>query len=83
MITYKEEKVGEKDVATLTIDNGDLQGLKNAMEQYGLINQEALLRYALLSLLTTTDNKLYVKNDDGNVAAMNINENLIKKADIK
>lgn len=80
MITYKEEIVADKPVATIVINNGDLEALKNAMEKYSFINQEALLRYALVVLLTTTDNKLYVKNDDGNVAAMNINEKLIKKS---
>lgn len=83
MITYSESEAEGKPKATLIIDNGDLQGIKNAMEQYSFINQEALLRYALLALLTSSDNKLYIKNSSDNLVAMNINENLIRKEESK
>jgi hypothetical protein len=70
----------QKPKATIQIDNGDLQAFENAMDQYGFIDQEALLRYALVALLNSSDNKLYIKND-GNIAAMKIADNLIKKED--
>ena len=82
-IVYKEEqKNNEKLKATLEIDNGDLQALKEVMEQYNFINQEALLRYALVSLLKSSDNKLYIRQN-GNILAVNISDNLIKKEDIQ
>jgi hypothetical protein len=77
-ISFNETMQDGKAKATINIDNGDLQALKDAMEQYGFVNQEALMRYALVSLLNSTDNKLYIKND-GNIVAMKISENLIKK----
>jgi hypothetical protein len=64
--------------AVITIDNGDLQALKDVMEQYQFVDQQALLRYALVGLLRSEDNKLYIKNNS-NIVAMNINETLIKK----
>ena len=64
--------------ATITIDNGDLQALKQVMETYGFVNQQALLRYALVSLITTGDNQLYVR-DNGNIVAMKIADALVNK----
>jgi len=69
-----------KPEGAINIDNGDLQALKDVMDQYGFINQEALLRYALVALLNSSDNKLYVRSD-GNVVSMKIADNLIKKQD--
>lgn len=63
---------------TINIDNGDLQALKDIMEQYHFINQEALLRYALVALLKASDNKLYIKQNGG-ISSMTIADNLIKK----
>jgi competence protein ComGF len=50
------------------------------MEQYSFIDEEALLRYALVALLKSTDNNLYIKAN-GNIVAMKIHESLIKKND--
>lgn len=77
-IIFNETAQNGKSQATINIDNGDLQALKDVMEQYGFVNQEALIRYALVSLLNSTDNKLYIKNND-NIVAMKISESLIKK----
>lgn len=65
----------------LEIDNGDLEAVKTVMEQYGFVNEEALLRYVLVSLLNATDNRLYVKRN-GNIVAMNIADMLLKKKHI-
>ncbi len=77
-IIFKETTEEGKNKALINIDNGDLQALKDVMEQYQFVNQEALLRYALVSLLNSTDNKLYIR-DNENIVAMKISENLIKK----
>lgn len=78
-IKFKENIIENgKESASISIDNGDLQALKDVMEQYQFVNQEALLRYALVSLLNSTDNKLYVRNN-GNIVAMKISDSLIKK----
>ena len=61
----------------LEIDNGDLEAIKTVMEQYGFVSEEALLRYVLVSLLNSTDNRLHVKRN-GNIVAMNIAEILLK-----
>lgn len=66
--------------ATITIDNGDLEALKNVMESYGFVDQQALLRYALVSLLTSSDNQLYIRKD-GNIVAMKIADTLVKRMD--
>lgn len=64
--------------AIISIDNGDLQALKQVMEAYGFVNQQALLRYALVSLITAGDNQLYVR-DNGNIVAMKIADALVNK----
>ncbi|MCW1891838.1 MAG: hypothetical protein KIH65_001170 [Candidatus Uhrbacteria bacterium] len=76
------ESTGEdsKPNAILAIDNGDLQALKEVMETYNFIDQQALLRYALVSLLSSEDNTLYIR-EDGNIVAMKIADLLVKKAD--
>lgn len=79
-INYDETTGADsKPKGTIGIDNGDLEALKQVMEQYGFVNQEALLRYALVALLNAPDNKLYVKKEDGNILAMKVAESLIKK----
>ena len=78
-IHYNEQTDAEgKTVGVLHIDNGDLQAFRDVMEQYGFVNQEALVRYALVALLSAGDNKLYVKKDE-NIVAMNVAEKNIKK----
>ena len=67
-----------KPMLTADIDNGDLDAIKTVMEQYGFVNEEALIRYALVSLLNSSDNKLYVRVN-GNILAMNIADTLLKK----
>jgi len=79
-ISFSEQNNTEnKPVGTIHIDNGDLQALKDVMEQYKFVNQEALIRYALVALLNATDNKLYIKQN-GNIVSMNISEKLIKNS---
>lgn len=47
----------------LEIDNGDLQALKESIEKFGFIDEQAALRFALFALLKAENNKLYV--DEG------------------
>lgn len=77
-IQFQEQNNNGKPQATITIDNGDLEALKDVMSQYSFINEEALLRYALVALLRSSDNNLYIK-DNGNIVAMKVHESLIKK----
>lgn len=61
----------------LKIDNGDLQALNTALERYRFVDIEALIRYALVALLESEDNRLYIKKNNETVT-LRPNENLIK-----
>lgn len=61
----------------LTINNGDLQALNSALERYRFVNDEALVRYALVALLESEDNRLRVKKGEETVT-LKPNESLIK-----
>ena len=78
IITKTGKTPADKPLKTLEIDNGDLEALNEVMEQYGFINEQAMLRYCLVALLQSSDNKLYIKQD-GNIAAINVADSLIKK----
>lgn len=67
-----------KPLLAAQIDNGDLEALRNVMDQYGFVNEEALIRYALVSLLRSSDNQLYVRQGV-NILAMKIADSLLKK----
>ncbi|MFA5010190.1 MAG: hypothetical protein WC553_03105 [Patescibacteria group bacterium] len=69
----------DKAIGTIIVDNGDLMALKSVLEEYGFVNVEALFRYALVALLNSSDNKLYIKRGDGNILAMRIADELIRK----
>ncbi|MFM2383822.1 MAG: hypothetical protein RIQ72_394 [Candidatus Parcubacteria bacterium] len=77
-IKYEYKKDKGEPYGLIKISNGDLQALTDAMDQYGFVDQEALLRYALVALLNATDNKLYVKKG-ANILSVKIADNLIKK----
>lgn len=51
----------------LTIDNGDLQGLKEAIDKFHFIDEQAALRFALFALLKAEKNVLYVDEGDKKV----------------
>ena len=48
---------------SLSFDNGDLQALKNAIEQYNLKNEEALFRFALFILLQAENNNIFIEQN--------------------
>ena len=77
-IKYHEKVEENKPKGIIDIDNGDLEALKSVMEQYGFVDHEALIRYALVALLNAADNKLYIKRD-GNVLGVKLSEDFIKK----
>jgi hypothetical protein len=74
-VTYSGQ--GKDRQAKVDIDNGDLQALTQAVHKYGFIDEQALIRYALVALLNSDDNNLYVKKGEA-VAALKVNENLLK-----
>jgi hypothetical protein len=74
-VTYSGQ--GKDRKAKIDVDNGDLQALTDVLKQYGFVNEQALIRYALVALLRSDDNNLYIKNGD-RVAALKINEDLLK-----
>jgi hypothetical protein len=53
--------------AILSVDNGDLQALKEAIDKFGFIDEQAALRYALFALLKAEKNVLYVDEGDKKV----------------
>lgn len=73
----QQNNLDGKPAGIITIDNGDLEALRGVMEQFGFVNEEAMLRYALVAMLNAGDNRLYIKRD-GNVLAVNIAEKLLK-----
>lgn len=78
-IRYEETQGdGGQPLAKVEIDNGDLQAVKTVMEQYSFVDVQAMLRYALVALLESSDNQLYVRNN-GNIVAMKVAGNLIDK----
>lgn len=80
-ISYREQdNTSGLPVGILEIDYGDLEALKTVMEQYNFVDQQALLRYALVALLRADDNKLYIKQA-GSIVSLNVSEELIKKSD--
>lgn len=66
----------------LEIDNGDLEAIEEVMGQYRFVNEQALLRYALFSLIQSSDNKLYVKSDNA-IVSVNIEPTLITPGNIE
>ena len=78
-ITYqKQQRSNNKQKGVITIDNGDLEALEGVMAQYAFVNQEALLRYALVTLLSAEDTTLYIKRD-GTVLSVKVSDTLLKK----
>lgn len=76
--------IHDKDTSTeghserqLIIDNGDLQGLNDVLSTYGFVSYEALLRYALVALLQTEDNRLYIKKN-GEITRLNPSDKLFR-----
>ena len=51
----------------LTIDNGDLQALKEAVDKFSFVDEQAALRFALFALLKAEKNVLYVDEGDKKV----------------
>lgn len=69
-IKYVESKRASDgmDEANLQFDNGDLEALKNAMEQYNFIDEEKAIRFALYVLLKAEKNIVYVDEGEKRVA---------------
>lgn len=63
--------------AVINIDNGDLEALTRTLKQYGFVDEQALLRYALVALLSSEDHTLYIKSGDS-VASLKVNDSLLK-----
>ncbi len=47
--------------STFSFDNGDLQAIKDAMEQYSFVDEEALFRFALFILLQAENNNIFIE----------------------
>lgn len=48
----------------LSFDNGDIKALKEAIDKFSFVDEQAALRFALFALLKAEKNVLYV--DEGN-----------------
>lgn len=64
----------------LVINNGDLEGLNRIMNKYRFVDQQAALRFAMVTLLDAEDNKVYVRKG-GVTTVLQPNDNLLKKPD--
>ena len=78
-ISYKESRTEQGLTGIIKLDKGDLDALKDIMDQYNFVDQQALLRYALAVLLYSDDNKLYVRRD-GDMLSLSASDQLIKKS---
>ncbi len=65
MIIKEPNSTEEKTI--LSVDNGDLQALKEAVIKFNFIDEQAALRYALFALLKAEKNVLYVDQGDKKV----------------
>jgi hypothetical protein len=79
MIKATDTSTTDHPELTLVIDNGDLQGLKDALSSYNFKDYEALIRYALFAMLSSQDNNLYVRGDDGGIAKIVPNNEIVLK----
>ena len=52
----------------LVIDNGDLQAIKDVMDKYRFLDEEALGRFALYVLLKAEKNTVYIDEGDKKIA---------------
>ena len=77
-ISYKESRTEQGLTGIIKLDKGDLDALKDIMDQYNFVDQQALLRYALAVLLYSDDNKLYVSRD-GSMLSLSASDQLIEK----
>ena len=77
MIRATDTSTADHPELTLVIDNGDLQGLKDALSSYSFKDYEALLRYALFAMLSSQDNNLYVRDESGSVAKIVPNNSIV------
>lgn len=76
----KDTSTNDHPELQLTIDNGDLEGLKRVLNDYRFVDVEALIRYALVGMLESEDNRLYIRRN-GELAVLTPNEKLIKSPD--
>ena len=76
----KDDSNADDPKLILTVNNGDYSAIKQALERTGFINEEALLRYMLVALLRTEDNKLYIKQN-GTIVGLIPQTALIKPDD--
>lgn len=51
----------------LNVDNGDLQALKEVVDKFRFVDEQAALRFALFALLKAEKNVLYVDEGDKKV----------------
>lgn len=51
----------------LSVDNGDLQALKEVVEKFSFVDEQAALRFALFALLKAEKNVLYVDQGEKKV----------------
>ncbi|MFZ5391858.1 MAG: hypothetical protein ACOZAR_01555 [Patescibacteria group bacterium] len=64
----------------LSIDNGDLQALKDVVDKFGFVDEQAMLRFALFALLKAEKNVLYVDEGEKKVV-LTPSQQLIKQND--
>jgi hypothetical protein len=61
-IIKKSESTSEQ--IELSVNNGDLQALNEAIAKFGFVNEEAALRFGLYVLLKAEENAIYAKQGD-------------------
>lgn len=65
MISKKPDSTDNS--TNLSFDNGDLRALKEAIDKFNFIDEQAALRFALFALLKAEKNVIYVDEGDKKV----------------
>ena len=57
----------QTDQITLVINNGDLQAINDVISKYNFKDEESLLRFALVALLRSESNGIYIDENENKV----------------
>jgi hypothetical protein len=63
----------------LEINNGDFQALKQIKEKFSLMDEEAVLRYALAVLSQSVGDTLYIEDGTGNKVGLKPSASLLRR----
>lgn len=75
-MAFRKKSTSTEIQLDLEVDNGDLEALKQVIAKYHFTGEEAALRFALIVLLNTENNNVYI-DKNGQVVKITPNPSLI------